>query len=134
MESVCHLIAEHMFHYEENWGDAAVRRFIIRVGEENLNNLYSLRLADSYGMAKIETAPDSLLPLMERVNAVLAEKKALSLKDLSVTGNDLVSLGIEPGKRMGLILKDLLEAVLDDPELNTKEKLLEIAQKLNERY
>jgi tRNA nucleotidyltransferase/poly(A) polymerase len=134
MDKVCHLIEEHMFHYEENWGDAAVRRFIIRVGEENLASLYELRLADVYGMAKIEPSANSLSSLMERVHAILAEKKALSLKDLAVSGNDLAAQGIKPGKYMGIILKELLEAVLDDPELNTREKLLEIALKLNERY
>ena len=42
--------------------------------------------------------------------------------------------GISPGKTMGIILKELLEAVLDDPALNTPEKLLEIAEKLHSRY
>ena len=130
MEKVCRLIEEHMFHYEENWKDAAVRRFIIRVGEENLTHLYELRWADAYGMAKIEPSPASLLPLIDRVNTILAEKKALSLKDLAISGKDLINQGIEPGKRMGFILNELLEAVLDDPELNTREKLLEIALKL----
>jgi tRNA nucleotidyltransferase/poly(A) polymerase len=134
IEKVCHLIEEHMFHYEENWGDAAVRRFIIRVGEENLPNLYDLRLADAYGMAKIEPSADSLARLMERINAVLEEKKALSLKDLAVSGNDLATQGIKPGKSMGIILRELLETVLDDPELNTREKLLEIASRMNDKW
>ena len=134
MDRVCHLIEEHMFHYEDNWKDAAVRRFIIRVGEENLKDLYELRQADCFALAKIDPTPDLLLPLMDRVNAILADKKALSLKDLVISGNDLISLGIKPGKHMGLLLNELLEAVLDDPELNTKEKLLEIGRKINERY
>jgi hypothetical protein len=123
-----------MFFYEDNWKDATVRRFIIRIGEENLHDLYKLRRADSFALAGIESPPDSLLPLIYRVDTILAEKKALTLKDLAVSGNDLMAAGISPGKRMGLILKELLEAVLDDPGLNTKEKLLEIALELNRDY
>ena len=134
MDRVCHLIEEHMFFYEENWSDAAVRRFIIRVGEENLDDLYRLRRADSFAQTGLLPSPGLLLPLMERVKNILAQKKALSLKDLAISGSDLASSGIPPGKHMGIILNELLEAVLDDPELNTREKLLEIAGKLNKRY
>ena len=132
MDKVCHLIEEHMFHYEDNWTDAAVRRFIIRAGEKNLADLYALRRADGYAQAGIEPSPDSLLPLMEmmeRVDKILAEKNALSLGDLAVNGNDLMEAGISRGKQMGIILRELLETVLDDPKLNTKEKLLDIAKK-----
>ncbi|MCL2833974.1 MAG: CCA tRNA nucleotidyltransferase [Treponema sp.] len=133
IDKVCHLVEEHMFHYEPCWSDAAVRRFIIRAGEQYLGELYSLRMADSFGLAGIEPPADALLPLIERVDKILAEKKALSLKDLAVTGNDLAAAGIAPGKRMGIILGELMDTVVDDPELNTKEKLLGIALNLFNR-
>ncbi|MDR2783927.1 MAG: CCA tRNA nucleotidyltransferase [Treponema sp.] len=128
--SVVHLIEEHMFHYVENWSDAAVRRFIIRVGEAYLPHVYKLRHADAFATAGEPPRPDFLIPLMDRVNRVLEGKKALSLKDLAISGNDLIALGVKPGPRLGVILNELLEAVLDDPELNTKENLLEIAGKM----
>ena len=134
IKKVCHLVEEHMFHYDEIWTDAAVRRFIIRAGEENLPDLFALRRADAYGMAKKEPPRDFLLPLVNRVEKILAQSEALSLKDLAVSGDDLKVLGIPQGKRMGIILKELMEAVLEDPELNTREKLLEIAGKINRRY
>jgi putative nucleotidyltransferase with HDIG domain len=133
-DHVCHLIGEHMFHYTGEWSDAAVRRFIIRAGEENLDGLCKLRMADAYAAAGTEPAPESLLPLMERVETILASREALSLKDLAVSGDDLKAAGIKPGKTMGIILKELLETVIDDPELNSRERLLEIAGWLNERY
>jgi putative nucleotidyltransferase with HDIG domain len=132
--TVCHLIEEHMFHYEENWTDAAVRRFIIRVGEENLAALFALRRADAYGLAGKEPPPDFLLPFQDRIEETLRRSSALSLKDLALSGKDLIAAGIPPGKHMGIILNELLEAVLDDPALNTREKLLEIAEKINKRY
>jgi len=133
-DTVCHLIEEHMFHYEENWTDAAVRRFIVRVGEENLADLFALRRADAYGLAGKEPPPDFLLPFQERIEETLRQNGALSLKDLALSGKDLIAAGIPPGKHMGIILSELLETVLDDPALNTREKLLEIAGKISKRY
>ncbi|MDR0452758.1 MAG: HD domain-containing protein [Treponema sp.] len=134
IDAVAHLIGEHMFHYTEDWGDAAVRRFIARAGEENLGELFRLRLADAFGTSGAEPAADFLLPLINRVEDALSKSRALSLKDLAVSGKDLIASGIKPGKHMGIILNELLEAVLDDPALNSREKLLEIAEKINKRY
>ena len=134
IEQVCHLVGEHMFHYEENWSDAAVRRFVIRVGEQHLEALFSLRRADFYGLAAQDPPRTFLLPLIDRIEKTLAAGRTLSLKDLAVSGLELQTLGIPPGKQMGIILRELLEAVLDDPELNTREKLLDIAGKLSKRY
>ena len=134
IEKVCILIDEHMFNYEENWSDAAVRRFIIRSGEDNLRDLYSLRRADAFGTTGIEPSSSFLLPMMNRMDKILSEKKALSLKDLAISGKDLIKIGISPGKYMGIILEELLNTVIEDPEQNTREKLLEIAGKINLRY
>ena len=133
-DQVCHLIEEHMFHYEENWSDAAVRRFVIRAGEENLRDLFSLRRADTYALAAKEVPPNLLLSLIDRIEETLAKSRALSLKDLAISGRDLMAAGIPHGKHLGIILNELLEAVLNDPDLNTREKLLEVAGRINERY
>ena len=50
------------------------------------------------------------------------------MKELAVNGGDLLAMGIPQGKRMGEILKDLFEVVLERPEINTKEQLLEIVR------
>jgi len=130
IENVCHLVKEHMFHYTEDWSNSAVRRFIARVGETALEDLYLLRRADAFALAGKETEPMNLTELSDRVKKVLAEKHAFTIKDLAVSGTDLMTIGIEGGKTMGIILKELLETVLDDPAQNTREKLLEIAGKI----
>ena len=132
IDGVCHLIKEHMFHYTDEWSDAAVRRFIARIGEPNLEDIYRLRRADAYAFSGKEADPMLTAALADRVEKVLANGRAFTLKDLAVTGNDLISIGIPGGKKMGIILKELLETVLDDPAQNTREKLLEIAGKVNE--
>jgi len=134
VDQVCHLVAEHMFHYTDDWSDAAVRRFVVRIGKENLPALYQLRRADTFAKAGSEPPSSYLLPLIDRVERILAESQAFSLRDLAVSGRDLMAMGIEPGKNLGKILNELLEAVLDDPELNTREDLLVIAKKLHEKF
>jgi len=130
IESVRHLIKEHMFHYTDEWTDAAVRRFIARVGEAHLEDLYRLRRADTFAFAGKETDNSSLLLLANRAEKILKQSKALAVKDLAVSGNDLIAAGIPGGIIMGIILRELLETVLDDPAQNTQEKLLEIAMKI----
>jgi hypothetical protein len=122
-----------MFHYTDDWSDAAIRRFIARVGEENLTMVYQIRRADAYAMAAIEPGPEFLSPLADRVEKILKEKQAFSLKDLAINGNDLINIGIPPGKSIGIILGELLETVLDDPAQNNRETLLAIADKIRER-
>ena len=136
INNVCHLIREHMFNYEPNWTIAAVRRFIIRVGRENLDDLYDLRIADIYGMhnQKVDfrfSEPIArLIELKDRIAEELEKNNALSLKDLAINGNDLIEAGFEKGKQLGLILNQLLDCVLEDPGMNTREKLMEVAKNL----
>ncbi|UTC63271.1 HD domain-containing protein [Treponema sp. OMZ 787] len=131
IEDVCHLVGLHMFHYTEDWSDAAVRRFIVRAGTENIPNLFDLRQADGFGMTG--RAPDlsNLVSFKKRLEKVIAEESALSLKDLAVGGRDLMEIGIEAGPKLGTILQKLFEAVLEDPAQNTKAQLLKIAAAIN---
>ena len=130
---VVHLVKEHMFHYEDTWKEAAVRRFYIRVGPSTLNDLFMLRLCDTYATAHTDPDPASLLPLRHRIEIMLEKSTALGLKDLAVNGNDLIAAGLSPGKRLGIILGELLQAVIDDPALNTRENLLAIARNMAAR-
>ena len=134
-DHVCHLIKHHMFHYTTDWSDAAIRRFLVKIGKENIDDLIDLRLADMYGKYNQpvrlhdSAACDLLVDLKDRIKAVEEKNQALSLKDLAVNGKDLIAIGIPAGKQLGAILNQLFEAVLEDPALNEKEKLLELAEK-----
>ena len=137
INNVCHLVKEHMFHYEANWSDAAVRRFIMRVQPECMEDLYDLRLADMYGMynekvdLRYSASIELLLELKERVQKELDKNSAISLKSLAVNGRDLMEAGIPAGKELGRILNELLNCVVEDPEMNDKPKLLEVANRLS---
>ncbi|GMO46121.1 MAG: HD domain-containing protein [Termitinemataceae bacterium] len=129
-EEVLHLIKEHMFNYEDCWSDAAVRRFIARCGEAYLDKLFMLRLCDSFALAGVFPPLDLLMPFQNRIEDVLQKGRTFSLKHLAVNGSDLINIGITNGKRIGIVLHCLLEAVIDDPALNEKSRLLEIAHNM----
>ena len=124
-----------MFHYEPVWSDSAVRRFLVKAGAEYIEDLFDLRLADMYGKYNENVrihdsaACEMLLEFKERIEQQKNANSALSLKDLAINGKDLISIGIPAGKQLGQILNELFEAVLEDPALNNREKLLEIAEK-----
>lgn len=131
---VSHLVKNHMFHYESSWSDAAVRRFIVRVGLQYMDDLFDLRVADVFGMhnnqvnLRNSTTSENILELKERIEKITEKQNALSLKDLCVNGKDLMDIGIPSGKKIGVVLNELFEAVLEDPEMNSREKLLKLAE------
>lgn len=125
---VTHLIRHHMFHYTAEWTDAAVRRFLARVGPENVDNLFALRQADSFAQRGSSTDLRALHTFRDRIGDALANEHALSRKDLAVNGHDLASIGIPPGRVMGTIIDYLFETVLDDPKQNARGQLLKIAR------
>ena len=133
IREVTHLIANHMFNYQEEWSDAAVRRLIARVGEEKVDDIIALRRADQIGMCRenARAFPEGLADFAARVRRVMESGRAFTVRKLAVNGHDLMeALGIPAGPKVGVILEELLQTVLDDPAVNEKERLLEIARRL----
>jgi len=131
---IVHLIREHMFDYRPEWSDAAVRRFVRRVGVEAIADLFDLRMADALGNGTRGPDPRRLARFARRVEGVLAESDALSVQALAVDGRDVMRvLGLAPGPRVGEVLEQLLEEVLDEPALNTRERLLSRLEARRER-
>lgn len=142
IERVKSLIKNHMFYYPHLegesdkdispalWSDSAVRRFLKRVGEENVEDLFKLRLADATSNPSTAFKPDEIEKLQEHISKVRQEDMALKITDLEIDGNDLKELGVQPGPKMREILGKLLDMVVEDPLLNRKERLLEEARKM----
>lgn len=117
--------------FKQGWSDNAIRRLIIRVGgHEQVDKLLKLRIADAIANPKASFDPSDIQVLAKRVAEVREKENLISVKDLKINGHDLLELGIPQGQKMREILEDLLEMVIDDIELNTREKLLEEAKKL----
>ena len=128
---VTHLIRNHMFWYQTDWTGSAVRRFVRKVGLENIPALFALRKADNIGSGARSPRMYALESLWERVQEEIRAASAFSLKDLAIDGNDVMNeLGIPPSPRVGQILNELFERVTEDPTLNTREHLLAIAKEI----
>lgn len=104
-----------------------IRQFISKRGEENILNVLELKRADIKIGKKIAKLKQ-LEKMEQQVREVLEEKPAVSLKDLAINGKDLIDLGYQEGVELGGMLKKLLEIVIDKPELNQREKLLEFLE------
>jgi putative nucleotidyltransferase with HDIG domain len=106
------------------------RRLLARYGESLLGELLDHKEADLRG--KGDSPPADDLANLERLRQAVARERTNPhrIRDLAVTGNDLIGIGFEPGPALGRALGDLLDAVLRSPELNTREQLLARAEKL----
>jgi poly(A) polymerase/tRNA nucleotidyltransferase (CCA-adding enzyme) len=124
-----HLVENHMFLYQPEWNRSTVRRFIRRVGKENLGDLFALRAADCLSRG-LTSELQNLEALRSRVDTELGESVALRVSDLAVDGDDVKqALGVGEGQVVGEVLRELLERVVDDPSLNTRETLLDIVRR-----
>lgn len=131
---ITHLIRNHMFHYTNQWTDGAVRRFIRKVGFENIDALFELRKADRIGNGLKQGESNSVRKLKERINKVIEEENAITVKDLAVNGYDIMKeFSLKPGPIIGKILNKLLEEILDNPSKNSKATLLSIAREVFSR-
>jgi len=148
IERTVNLVRWHMFYYPyteqelqdgplskrdvkkaTHWSDGAVRRFIKRVGIENIEELFALRIADATSEPESMWSPEEIVALQARISAILKEDNAFKISDLEITGNDMINeFGIEPGPIIGKTMAYLLDQVLEDPKLNGKKELLTLAK------
>jgi len=129
LDYVTHLVRHHLVVYDSSWTDAAVRRWLRRVGPELAGDVLALARADILGKGR--DASDELGRLAEletRADELMRAKNALHVKDLDLDGRVLIAeLGLEPGPLLGQLLRALLDDVLEDPDLNQRARLLERA-------
>ncbi len=127
-EEVVHLVKHHMFVVDQGATDAAVRRFILRIGPERLEALFALRRADDLGSGADPDDPDTVA-FRARVEREIHAAHPLDRGALAVDGHDLMGeLGLEPGPRLGRVIDELLERVIADPGANERGSLLLLAQ------
>ena len=122
-EKVVHLVHQHLFYYNVNEVTAAgVRRFLARVGIENVPDLIKVREADRIGSGVPKAVPYKLRHLLFMIDKVKSDP--VSPKKLKIHGDDVMRIAkLDPGPKVGYILAILLEDVLDDPDKNTAKYL-----------
>ncbi|MDQ5951699.1 MAG: hypothetical protein QG639_980, partial [Patescibacteria group bacterium] len=128
IERIFILVRYHMFYYQPEHTDAAIRRFMRKVGLENVNDMLDLREADRLGSGAKKTSwrlEEMKQRMIEQLN------QPFDVTDLAVDGTDLMNeLHIPAGPVIGKVLHSLLEEVLENPELNTKEILIQKAKQI----
>jgi poly(A) polymerase/tRNA nucleotidyltransferase (CCA-adding enzyme) len=128
---VNNLILNHMFHFTDEWTDGAVRRFMRKVGVEYIDDIFLLRLADRKGTGSRGGMPAPIKKLIKRIDRIIEDENAITVKDLDINGKDLIEeLDLKQGPVIGKILHELLEIILDDPEKNRREVLIELAKEI----
>ena len=109
--------------------DGELKRLLLRVGVDNIFTLFDLQRADINSLWDPVPFLKKVDYMNARVKSILENNEPLFIKDLNITGADLIKeLNLKPGKIIGEILTFLLNSVLDNSSLNTKEQLLEIAK------
>ena len=108
---------------------STLKRLISRVGTENINALLELQIADVKRPGKMDEVA-ALQKIQAEIEMVLREKEPISPRELAINGDDLTAMGLKSGKIIGRILRKLADRVIEDPGLNTRDKLLAIVRKL----
>ena len=110
-----------------------VRRAMNKIGEELFPYYLEVRTADTLAQSEYlrEEKLQNIRDMKVCYHEILEKKECVSLKDLAVTGSDLIADGMKPGKEIGFVLNQLLEMVLENPQLNTKARLLDIVGDMN---
>jgi len=103
-----------------------VRKAIVKLGADLFPLLLEVKRADFLAQSQyLRKEKEEELRELERIyKQILEDKNCVSLKDLAVTGNDLIQAGMKPGKEIGEVLQQLFAMVLEKPECNTKEFLM----------
>lgn len=111
-----------------------LRRAVNKIGVDLMELLFLVQEADALAHAKdaCEARLQSLYQVKEVYREICEANDCLQLKDLAVTGKDLMEIGFKQGKQLGIILKQLLEHVLENPQDNKKKLLLDYAKDLME--
>lgn len=107
-----------------------VRRLLSKLGAGRAQMLMEIKWKDLYAHSdyRFDELYHQLVKLEQLIFEILADKDALSVHELALSGKSLICMGVKPGPSMGRILDELLEAVLDNPTLNTQEGLTKLLQ------
>jgi len=123
IRKVTKLVAYHDYRMEPT--GANVRRAMHEIGVELFPYYLAVRLADTKAQSSYERRGklENIIQIRELYRNALRNKECVTLKDLAVTGTNLINLGIAPGKELGTLLNELLDMVIEDPAWNQKGKL-----------
>jgi tRNA nucleotidyltransferase/poly(A) polymerase len=121
-EKLVRLVQFHQFTVSEDQTDKAIRRFVREVGKEYIQDMLDLRTADRIGSGATPTSWRLEL-FKKRIEEV--QKEPFKVTDLKIDGKDVMEkLKLKPGPKVGEVLKNLFDEVVEGKLKNEKEALL----------
>lgn len=128
VQRVCTLVAGHDDNPPVTLRN--VRRAMVRIGVEAFPDIFEIKRADILAQSSYRRQEklDYLKAYEACYREIIKSRQCLSIKELSVNGRDLMELGIPAGPGLGEVLSRLLELVIEEPERNTREYLLQMAK------
>lgn len=123
-DAVCGLVRYHDRNPELT--KKSVRRMVAKIGRQYYPQLFVLKRADILAQSDFKRAEKlaALECYQKLYEEIISDGECLSLKELAVTGTDLIEAGMKPGREIGETLQKLLELVIEEPSKNTKEYLI----------
>ncbi len=130
IKKIVNLTRYHLFYYNvDEVSESSVRRLVRQAGKENMEELLQLRMCDRIGSGVPKAEPYKLRHLRYLIEKT--SQDPISVKTLDISGQEIMNtLNVSPGPRIGWILETLLGIVLEDPEKNNKEFLIEKAKEI----
>lgn len=126
--NIKNLVLYHLNTFK-NSGRKYVKKLINEMGKDEVLKLFKLMEFD-----RIAHNPPhdfrSLNELKRLYNEIIEKEEAVSIKDLKISGKDIIELGVSQGKEIGLVLKLIFERVLEDSSLNERKILIKLAKEI----
>ena len=124
------LVYWHDYGMGEMPGLKSFRKSLSKMGPDLFPEYVEIKRADILAQSDYlrQQKLDNLEGLKQYYEQIMEEQQCLTIKDLAVTGRDLIAEGMKPGKELGDMLSYLLECVLEEPEKNNRETLLALAK------
>lgn len=128
IDTVFRLVRWHTYPFVAE--ERPIRRAMHKIGSDLFPLLMELRRADLAAHAEPyrSKGPEDLQKVWQIYTGIKQREECTSLKDLAINGSDLIAAGFAPGKELGEVLNRLLLAVIEEPEKNKKNTLLELAK------
>ena len=125
IDTAASIVENHMYNLKPGLSEGAIRRFVRRLGRDRVEGFLRMRLADRRGNRFNDASFErGVFHFVRTLRKIDRDENALTVRNLKISGYDLIEMGLPPGPLFSQILDHLLELVLDDPELNQREGLL----------
>ena len=131
-ETINKVVTLIKYHDRDVRSKKSIRKLLSLIGEDLFRDLLKVKKADALAQNPkfYKEKEEKLIETEKKLNEIIKAQECFTIKNLNVDGKDLIALGIKPGKDIGIILNNLLNKVIENPNLNNKEILINMIKNL----